>query len=263
MLVGCAVRVSAQTVREYRCELGLQGGVGYYVGDATEYVFLDVRGAYGLQFRYKFDQRWAIQVKGMMHHIQGAMNKEITPPDAMQSYRVLQFQPMQWGTRMGNVDVMGEFNFFRFGQKQYDRRVKQLTPFIGVGVGASVCLNEDWTWREYDENFFNNPKRDKDGKVEIDNTTGKTQYACTLSRNTQIYIPFVVGLKWKIAERWQLQVAWQHNVYFADNLEGRTEFCNSHNLNGSNLLNNDVTSQLTVGIVFEFDQDEKICRICE
>ena len=126
-----------------------------------------------------------------------------------------------------------------------------------------MCLNEDWTWREYDEDFFNNPKRDKDGKVEIDNTTGKTQYACTLSRNTQIYIPFVVGLKWKIAERWQLQVAWQHNVYFADNLEGRTEFCNSHNLNGSNLLNNDVTSQLTVGIVFEFDQDEKICRICE
>ena len=81
MLVGCAVRVSAQTVREYRCELGLQGGVGYYVGDATEYVFQDVRGAYGLQFRYKFDQRWAIQVKGMMHHIQGAMNKEVTPPD--------------------------------------------------------------------------------------------------------------------------------------------------------------------------------------
>lgn len=255
MLVGCAVRVSAQTVREYRCELGLQGGVGYYVGDATEYVFQDVRGAYGLQFRYKFDQRWAIQVKGMMHHIQGAMNEEITPPDAMQSYPVLQYQPMQWGTRMGNVDVMGEFNFFRFGQKQYDRRVKQLTPFIGVGVGASVCLNGDWTWREYSEDFFNNPIMDEKGNVE--------KYAFTLSKYTQIYIPFVVGLKWKIAERWQLQVAWQHNVYFADNLEGRTEFCNSHNLNGSNLLNNDVTSQLTVGIVFEFDQDEKICRICE
>lgn len=251
MLVGCAVRVSAQTVREYRCELGLQGGVGYYVGDATEYVFQDVRGAYGLQFRYKFDQRWAIQVKGMMHHIQGAMNKEITPPDAM--------QPKQWGTRMVNADVMGEFNFFRFGQKQYDRRVKQLTPFIGVGVGASVCLKEDWTWRKYDKNFFNNPIY-----VYIPFVVGLIADDEDFFNNPIcVYIPFVVGLKWKIAERWQLQVAWQHNVYFADNLEGRTEFCNSHNLNGSNLLNNDVTSQLTVGIVFEFDQDEKICRICE
>ena len=250
MLVGCAVRVSAQTVREYRCELGLQGGVGYYVGDATEYVFQDVRGAYGLQFRYKFDQRWAIQVKGMMHHIK--WDEIVTPSNAMTPSPSVVYNLT--GTRMVNADVMGEFNFFRFGPKQYDRRVKQITPFIGVGVGASVCLYEDWTWRTYSEDFFNNPNKTEDGKI---------QYPFNLSRYTQIYIPVVVGMKWKIAERWQLQAAWQHNVYFADNLEGITEFCNSHNLNGSNLLNNDVTSQLTVGIVFEFDQDEKICRICE
>ena len=48
-----AMSVSAQTERMYRCELGLQGGCGYYVGEATEYVFQDVREAYGLHFRYK------------------------------------------------------------------------------------------------------------------------------------------------------------------------------------------------------------------
>ena len=262
MLVGCAVRVNAQTVRMYRCELGLQGGCGYYVGDKMGYVFGNVREAYGLQFRYKFDQRWAIQTKAMAHHIQGTMNEELMPPEAMQPYPVVQLLPTRWGTRMVNVDVMGEFNFFRFGPKQYDRRVKQLTPFIGIGLGTSVCLNEDWTWRTYSDDFFHNPKRDDKGNVETDKD-GNPQYAFALSRYTQIYIPFVVGMKWKMAERWQLQVAWQHNVYFADNLEGMPEFCNSQNLNGSNLLNNDVTSQLTIGIVFEFDQDEKICRICE
>ena len=38
-----------------------------------------------------------------------------------------------------------------------------------------------------------------------------------------VYLPVVVGLKWKFAERWQLQLAWQHNVYVdknGDALEG-------------------------------------------
>ena len=213
---------SAQTERMYRCELGLQGGCGYYVGDATEYVFQDVREAYGLHFRYKFDRRWALQVKGLAHHIKG----QWTPANA----GVERESP--WETQMVNVDVMGEFNFFRFGARQYDDRIKPITPYIGVGIGVGMCLENNWAWRVY-------------------------------GSAVQVYVPFVVGVKWKFAERWQLQAAWQHNVYFADNLEGKDELNNAYNLNGSNFLNNDVTSQFTVGIVFEFAQDGKICVMCE
>ena len=87
---------SAQTERMYRCELGLQGGCGYYVGDATEYVFQDVREAYGLHFRYKFDRRWALQVKGLAHHIKG----QWTPANAGAE------RESPWETQMVNVDVM-------------------------------------------------------------------------------------------------------------------------------------------------------------
>ena len=217
-----AMSASAQTERMYRCELGLQGGCGYYVGDATEYVFQDVREAYGLHFRYKFDRRWALQVKGLAHHIKG----QWTPANA----GVERESP--WETQMVNVDVMGEFNFFRFGARQYDDRIKPITPYIGVGIGVGMCLENNWAWRVY-------------------------------GSAVQVYVPFVVGVKWKFAERWQLQAAWQHNVYFADNLEGKDELNNAYNLNGSNFLNNDVTSQFTVGIVFEFAQDGKICVMCE
>ena len=218
--------VSAQTERMYRCELGLQGGCGYYVGDATEYVFQDVREAYGLHFRYKFDQRGALQVKGLAHHIKGQWTAEETPASPVNVIG----QP--WETQMVNVDVVGEFNFFRFGVRQYDERIKPITPYIGVGIGIGMCMEPNWAWRGY-------------------------------SPVVQVYVPFVVGVKWKIADRWQLQAAWQHNVYFADNLEGIDELNNAHQLNGSNFLNNDVTSQLTVGIVFEFAQDRKICALCE
>ena len=218
--------VSSQTERMYRCELGLQGGCGYYVGDATEYVFQDVREAYGLHFRYKFDQRWALQVKGLAHHIKG----QFTVGETTASPVNVLGQP--WETQMVNVDVVGEFNFFRFGVRQYDTRIKPITPYIGVGIGIGMCMEPNWAWRGY-------------------------------SPVVQVYVPFVVGVKWKIADRWQLQAAWQHNVYFADNLEGIDAVNNAHNLNGSNFLNNDVTSQLTVGIVFEFAQDRKICALCE
>ena len=218
--------VSAQTERMYRCELGLQGGCGYYVGDATEYVFQDVREAYGLHFCYKFDQRWALQVKGLAHHIKG----QFTVGETTASPVNVLGQP--WETQMVNVDVVGEFNFFRFGVRQYDERIKPITPYIGVGIGVGMCMEPNWAWRGY-------------------------------SPVVQVYVPFVVGVKWKIADRWQLQAAWQHNVYFADNLEGIEELNNAHQLNGSNFLNNDVTSQLTVGIVFEFAQDRKICALCE
>ena len=227
-----AMSVSAQTERMYRCELGLQGGCGYYVGDATEYVFQDVREAYGLHFRYKFDQRWALQVKGMAHHIKGQFTAGETPASTVIAGGDACAPGQTWETQMVNVDVMGEFNFFRFGARQYDDRIKPITPYIGVGIGIGMCMEKNWVWRGY-------------------------------SPVVQVYVPFVLGLKWKIADRWQLQAAWQHNVYFADNLEGIDAINNAHNLNGSNFLNNDVTAQLTVGIVFEFAQDRKICALCE
>ncbi len=227
-----AMSASAQTERMYRCELGLQGGCGYYVGDATEYVFQDVREAYGLHFRYKFDQRWALQVKGMAHHIKGQFTAGETPASTVIAGGDACAPGQTWETQMVNVDVVGEFNFFRFGARQYDERIKPITPYIGVGIGIGMCMEKNWVWRGY-------------------------------SPVVQVYVPFVLGLKWKIADRWQLQAAWQHNVYFADNLEGIDAINNAHNLNGSNFLNNDVTAQLTVGIVFEFAQDRKICALCE
>ena len=47
-------KAQAQNEQPYLCELGLQGGCGYYVGDAAPHIFTNVREAYGIHFRYKF-----------------------------------------------------------------------------------------------------------------------------------------------------------------------------------------------------------------
>ena len=118
MLVGvvCSITAVADD-RPYLCELGLQAGCGYYVGDATTHIFNNPREAYGAHFRYKFTNRWALQVKGLTQRITGyAYDDRMQKQDAM------------WSTQMVNLDAMAEFNFFRCGGKTYDTRVKPLTP---------------------------------------------------------------------------------------------------------------------------------------
>ena len=60
-----------------------------------------------------------------------------------------------------------------------------------------------------------------------------------------------------------------HNLYVknGDGLEGggkrgESPFNDSYSMNGGNVMNNDLTSTLTVGIVFEFAPGKKICTIC-
>lgn len=209
-------KTQAQEQQPFLCELGLQGGCGYYVGDAAPHIFMYPREAYGVHFRYKFTKRWALQVK--------ASGQRITAHDY--TVKGEQLETM-WQSQMVNVDVMAEFNFFRFGNaNKFDKRIRPYTPYIFLGIGAGMYgLNQSKT-------------------------------------NVAAYIPLGIGFKWKFSTVCGLNIAWQHNIYMADNLEGRDALDNKHQLNGWNWMNCDLTGMFTVGIVFEFARAKKECRIC-
>ena len=194
-------------------EVGVQGGASYYVGELASHVFMSVGETYGAQLRYKIDPRWAIQLKGQRQRV---INKEYNVDNSM------------W-----HVDVVGEYNFFQLGLDEYNIHMRSLTPYMFLGVGATV----------YEDSLIM-----------------KDFFRCVA-----VYLPVGIGLKWKIAERWQLQLAWQHNVYLwnGDGLEGSEAFDNLHEMNGINIMNNDVTSTLTVGVVFEFGHKERTCLLCD
>lgn len=200
--------------RMYLCEFGFEGGCGYYVGDATEHIFQHVREAYGANFRYRFDQRWCLQVKGITQRITGPM------PNGT-SFAVNNGD--LWANQLVNLDVSAEFNFFRYGAPTYDIRVKPITPYIYIGAGA--CIHSGFT-------------------------------------RVAAYMPFGVGVKWQFAPRWALKMAWQHNLYFADNLERVEDYNNTHKLNGSNFLNDDLTGMLTAGVTVQFGKTKRVCRTC-
>jgi hypothetical protein len=194
-------------VPNYNMEVGLLGGVSYCMGEVSSYAFQSSTGAYGVQFRYKFTPRIALQAK-----------VQSTPVYA------------QWD--FFNFDVTAEYNFFRFGLNYYDSRVEYFTPYIFLGVGMSMSNFEALTTK--------NGFKDKSFRG--------------------AYLPVGIGLKWKFAERWQLQAAWQHQIY-VDPIKG-DDIDNSASAN-YNILNNDVVSTLTASIVFEFAQEKKRCVMCK
>ena len=148
---------------------------------------------------------------------------KFTPRFALQAK--LQNTPVYQKNDFCNIDVTAEYNFFRFGLNYYDARVTYLSPFVYLGVGTSLLVKK----------------------------RGPEAYA-------GVYLPVGVGLKWKFAERWQLQAAWQHQIYLdpmkGDNIDGVGE-------TNYNILNGDVISTLTASIVFEFAQEKKKCIICK
>ena len=224
-LLSAGVSASAQmqgVKQHHPCELGVQAGCGYYVGDATPHIFTNVREAYGIHFRYKFTKRWAIQAKLSGQRIVG-------PVYDMRGEKM----DAQWSNRLYHMDAMAEFNFFRFGSRnRLDKRTRPYTPYIFIGLGMSL---------------YN------------DITVAEEAHELTFAG----YVPLGFGFKWKFHENVGLNIAWQHNIYFSDDIEGQLPLNDKHHLNGWNWMNCDVTSMLTVGIVFEFVKEHKYCRICD
>ena len=212
--------------RFYRMEVGAQVGASYYVGELAPYVFLSTAEAYGAQFRYKIDPRWALQLKGQRQRVVNNVEDD----------NLWRLESGKYVHPMWHVDVVGEYNFFQLGLDEYNIHMRPWTPYMFVGFGLTF----------YEDSINNRGP-------------------------SAVYVPVGLGVKWKFADRWQLQFAWQHNVYLVngDGLEGVIDarrpnlFNDSYKMNGSNIMNNDVTSTLTLGVVFEFGCQQRKCVFCD
>lgn len=192
-------------------EVGLQGGLGYCIsGEKYPHPFMHNTETWGAQFRYKFDRRWALQLKEQgMFRTQPAKDKVVLD------------------TAVISIDLTAEYNFYRFGIDEHNIFVKRLSPYIFLGIGVTMVPDDDFL--------------------------------------VAIYSPVGVGLKWNFAERWQLQAAWQHQIYWSktgDLLDGEANYNKPELTIKNNIFNNDLVSTITVGIVYEFAVVKDGCVVC-
>jgi hypothetical protein len=233
----------------YRYEIGAQAGAAYYMGELAPHPFMSTSETFGLQLRAKIDNRWALQAKGQRQRVINNI-----PAGNIWNISAGRYQTSMW-----HFDITGEFNFFQYGYNSNDFRVRNYTPYIFLGIGATA-LNKKAS-KEEGYNLLGWHTILKNGQEKMD--YDEPGFA--------LYIPVGIGFKWRFAPRWQLQAAWQHNLYMisGDGLEGGFKkdikdepFNNQHNMNGSNVFNNDVTSTMTIGVVFEFMREKSVCVLC-
>jgi hypothetical protein len=118
--------------------------------------------------------------------------------------------------KVNTGDICLEFNFFDLENNPYNRHSRIFSPFIFVGGGLMT-------------NLYLNQK------------------------HPEPFIPFGVGFKVKMAERWNFIAQWSNKLLLSsDNMENDPKYNNPKNLNGSNIFNNDLLSTVTVGISFDF-----------
>lgn len=144
-----------------------------------------------------------------------ALKAELNNTEIAGKYKNENDQTLDFQNQVAAVDVCGEFNFFDLEQNPYKRFSKTFSPYIFAGVGIM-------------------------------------NYLYISSKKLTYSLPFGVGLKLKLANRWNLNAQWSNRLLFSDQLEGIAALNNAYKLNGSNFTNNDLLSTLTIGVSFDF-----------
>lgn len=182
-------------------ELSLEIGAMSYMGDLNnQKLFSKLNLAYGVGYRYCFDDRWSLKVAGAYGHIEGGN------PDAI-AMRNLSFKSYVW-----EASARTEFNFLPYGFTDVQWR---FTPYIYAGVGLMGF----------------NPKAQY-----TDPETGETQWVelqplCTEGQGTteyedrtpysllQLMVPFGMGVKFSFNKHLQIYAEYGVRMTFTDYLD--------------------------------------------
>lgn len=122
------------------------------------------------------------------------------------------------------IDFCGEFNFFDLEKKEYKPFSKTFSPFIFAGIGGMLYSSET-----------------------------------TQTFKERISIPFGVGFKMMLGERFNLNLMWSNRLSLSDKLEGKDSLNDPAKLNGTNIFNNDLLSTISVGLTFNIFKEKCDC----
>ncbi len=183
-------------------ELGITGGVAYYIGDLNPYKHYPKRTqpAGGLMFRHNFNTRYAMRVQAIYGVLEAY---DSDSPDSLQLARNLSFR-----AGLFELSVLGEVNFFNYRALGKDGR--SWTPFVFAGLcyfraNPRAELNGDW---------IDLQPLGTEGQA-----AGDVPGASRAYKVDQLGIPFGVGLKFNFGGHLDLQLEWGMRRTYTDHID--------------------------------------------
>jgi len=173
-------------------EVGLFGGLSYYLGDLNPGIhFLAPKPAYGVLARYNLDSRWVIKGSAFRGKVKGDDRMGRT-----NGLRGLKFE-----SRITDISITAEFNFFDYFTGS---RRNTITPYIFGGIGV----------------FFFKPTADG---VDLRSIGTEGQNVGFDGRKPYklftFSVPFGIGAKYSINSRLCLSAEWGLRKTFTDYLD--------------------------------------------
>jgi hypothetical protein len=179
-------------------ELGLTGGVTYYIGDINPYAHYPKHTHLGggLMYRYNFNERYAVRLQGLYSRLE-AWDRDSDDP--LQQLRNLGFRSVLF-----EASALLEVNFFKYRGLAKDSRT--WTPFVFAGLGY----------------FHTNPQN------RLDDTWYDLQPLGTEGQGTgngagyglnQFCIPFGAGVKLALSAKLDLQLEWGFRRTYTDHID--------------------------------------------
>lgn len=198
----------------YKFDFGASIGMSGYAGDASNNVFSHPGFEGEVNFRYLPTSRWAVRGVLSTLSISGDTRDidNVLPNDA---YYTFKSQVYDLGARV-------EFNFFSYGIGETYKKMRRWTPYLTLGIGASLAV-----------------------------CSGNTAFGPN--------IPMGVGLKFKVKERFNLGVEFTMTKVFNDHMDG-AKLSDLTTIKSSFIKNNDWYSRLTVGFTYEFGKRCETCH---
>lgn len=218
-----ATTMSAQDEPEYRLELGAGVGLMNYLGDMNGNLLRGMKPAGSLVVKYKPNPRMAWALIGSYGSLKGSSATAKTWYPSM-SERMADFN-----TSLVDVSVRYEYNFWPFGTGREYYGAKKLTPFIALGLGASIA----------------NAKLTQDGIQ-------------TKSSSVAGQLPIGLGVKYKMGARLNLAVEWMMHFTAGDKLDGIKD---PYGIESSGLFKNtDCYSMLELTLTYDLWAKCKTCH---
>ncbi len=217
-LILYALSVSAQAQGDpYRAEIGFQTGLNLYSGDVNTIADLS---SYSQNLKNLkpdlglfFRYRFNQRLAARIGYDYTSVKGAYQFTDQAATHQVNLNNPLHV------FDLWGEFNFFDLENNPHKRFSKRFSPFIFAGAGG--MLMPEYLSPESNSNFT-------------------------------FTIPFGVGFKMKISERWNFNAQFTNRLLLGDNLEGLSEFDNPLPKTEANPMNNDLLSGISIGLSFDF-----------
>lgn len=181
-------------------ELGVTGGVTYYIGDLNPHRHYpkDMKPGFGVLYRYNFSDRYALRLQALRGTLQAY---DSNSRDSLQLLRNLHFR-----ARLLEFSGLLEVNFRKYRSKDKDSR--KWTPFLFAGLAyyrAAPQAMVDDTW--YDLQPLGTEGQGTSARP------GSKAYAVD-----NVCIPFGAGLKWNIG-RLDFQLEWGLRRTYTDYID--------------------------------------------